>query len=161
MSKEIEKEIDDFIANENASLESEINAFIDREDPSFEEKYLQPIYNVAGPTVKGLSVLGKPLSLAGATGRSIGKYISGQEDAFAPISAELSTIFTTQDGNPLADLNMLEGANDPMINVSDEFRYEAPKMASFIEEISTPASIAQTGVDIVLGFPGIKSMGIS
>lgn len=161
MSKEIEKEIDDFIANENASLESEINAFIDREDPSFEEKYLQPAYDIAGPVVKGLSVLGKPLSLAGAAGRSIGKYISGQENAVGPIKEELSTIFPTQEGNPLADLSMLEGANDPLVNVSDEFRYEAPKMASFIEEASSPSSLAQIGSDIALGSTGISSMGKS
>jgi len=159
MSKEMEKEIDDFIKAEELSALAEINSFVDQEDPSFESKYLQPIYNVAGPVVKGLSVLGKPLSLAGAVGRSTGKFISRQEDASAPIMAELSTIFPTQEGNPLADLNILEGANDPLVKVSDEFRYEAPKMASFIEGASSPASLAQIGSDIALGSTGISSMG--
>lgn len=161
MSKEMEKEIDDFIKAEEANALAEINSFVDREDPSFESKYLQPVYDVAGPALKGLSVMAKPLTVAGATGRSIGKYISGQEDALSPIKEELSTIFPTQEGNPLADLSTIEGANDPLINVSDEFRYEAPKMASFIEEMSSPASLAQTGVDIALGSTGIRSMGKS
>lgn len=161
MSKEMEKEIDDFIKAEELNALAEINSFVDQEDPSFESKYLQPIYNVASPVAKGLSVLGKPLSVAGATGRSIGKYISGQKNAVGPIKEELSTIFPTPEGNPLADLSMLEGANDPLVNVSDEFRYEAPKMASFIEEASSPSSLAQIGSDIALGSTGIRSMGKS
>jgi hypothetical protein len=149
MSKEIDKEIEDFLAEENSSVDSEINDFLREENPTFEQKYLEPIYNVAGPIVKGLSVLGKPLSVAGATGRSIGKAIVGQEDPLSPLIAEYEAgIYPSLEGNPLAGLESIEGMGDPLLSIPQGIKEQAPKLSSFAEQSSTPAAIAQMAFDI-------------
>jgi len=157
MSKDIDNEIDLFLAEKENSIDSEIDQFLKEKDPSFEDRYLQPIYNVANPILKGLSVLGKPLSLAGAAGRSTGKFISGQEDASSPLMTELGTIFPTQEGNPLAGLETIEGMGDPLIQSPESLKENAPKLASFVEQSSTPANISQSAIDAILGVAASKA----
>lgn len=154
--KDIEKEFEEFNPEEE-SIKSEFDSFLSEDipkEPTFEEQYLQPIYDVASPVLKGLSVLGKPLSLAGAAGRSAGKLISGQEDASSPLMAELGTIFPTQEGNPLAGLETIEGMGDPLIQSPEFLKEDAPKLASFVEQSFTPANIAQELLDKGISIAG-------
>ena len=151
MSKDIDKEIEDFLKEEQLSADSEVDQFLKEENPTFEEQYLQPIYDFAAPVAKGLSILGKPVSVAGAAGRAVGKAISGQEGALDPIKVELSTVFPTPEGNPLAGLETIDGLGDPLINVSEGFKSEAPKLAAAVEGMSSPASLIEQGVDLATG----------
>lgn len=153
---DIDKEIDEMLKEEDlSSVDSEIDSALAElapKEPTFEDKYLQPIYNVGGPLLKGLSVMGKPLSTAGAAGRTVGNLLVGQDDPAAPLKAEWESFpFPSAEGNPLAGLETIDGMGDPLIQSPDSLKENAPKLASFVEQSSTPANLAQEIVDKLLG----------
>lgn len=169
MSKEIIDEINAFKRGEyiggDPEIESEIEQFKKEEfaknaravaEPiygeTFEGKYLQPIYDVAEPALKGLSLLEKPLSVSMAAGRSLGKAITGQENPEAPIVEEATSFFPTPAGSLFADLNEAEIGTEPLLEgaIPEGIKSQLPRASAFIENIS-PNTIAETLASGVAG----------
>lgn len=175
MSKELEKEMQEFLDKDN--LQKEMEDFLKNEEgaknneiasemypQTIEGKYLQPVYDIAEPVVKGLSIIEKPLSLAIGAGRSIGKGISGQENALGPIKDELSSPFPTKSGSLTADISEAGYGNEPLLDnvLPDIIKQEFPKASSVVESI-TPNTVADIAVSGVYGsqLPGVSRSALA
>lgn len=119
---------------------------------TIEGKYLQPVYDVADPLLKGLSVLEKPMSLAMATGRSIGKGVSGQENPMQPIQEELSSPFPTPAGSLTADLREQGIASEGFLKdkLPEAVKAQFPKASAFVENVS-PVDVVDMAASAKLG----------
>lgn len=144
MSKNINEELDNF--NEKAStstISDELDDFSTefkdesiKKPETLESKYLQPIYDVANPVMKGLSIIEKPLSMSIGAGRSLGKLISGQENPSGPIMEEIKGFpFPTQAGSLTADLTEAGIGTEPFASdiLPQSIRDQFPKASALVE----------------------------
>jgi hypothetical protein len=168
MSKEIIDEINAFKRGEYISpvksIEDEIEEFKQNKlreeskiisppiyEQTLEGKYLQPIYDVAEPLLKGASILQKPFSASMAAGRSIGKLISGQENPEQPFVEEITSLFPTEAGAFTADLAESDTGTEPFIEeLPENIKAQFPKASTFIENID-PNTVTEMVAGGVLG----------
>lgn len=151
MKNDLQEEMKAYLGNPENSLQDEMSAYLEEEKlkknqalseesypNTIEGKYLQPVYNVAEPVGKALSILEKPVSLAMGTGRSIGKLVSGQENPGGPIMEELKSPFPTPAGSLTADFTEAGIGSSPIVGnvLPDVVRQEFPKASSVVENVS-------------------------
>lgn len=173
--KDLLKEIEEFKKEQSQpadqSILDEIEAFKEENrrkmtpqvakavyDETIEGKYLQPIYDVAEPIIKGASILEKPLSVAMGAGRSVGKLISGQEDPAGPIKEELSSPFPTPAGSLMADFREADIGTEGFLEgaLPESVKAQFPKASAFVEGFA-PTDAAEMAVSAGLGsqIPGM------
>lgn len=165
MKDNLQEEMKAYLANPGEDIQSEMSSYLKKMEQeknqavsdegyktTLESKYLQPVYNVAEPVMKGLSLLEKPMSLAMGGGRSIGKLISGQENPSGPIMEELSSPFPTQAGSIGADLYQEKIGTEPILGkvLPDVVRQQFPKASSLIEGFS-PANAVDIAGSMAIG----------
>lgn len=149
-------EIEAFKQNARNEMMSDVAKAVYPE--TLEGKYLQPVYDVAEPILKGISVLEKPISLAMASGRTLGKIFSGQEDPASPIREEIQSPFPTPAGSLTADLREADIGTEPFFKgvIPENIKAQFPKASSFVENLS-PVDVADVGLSAKLGYdlPGM------
>ncbi len=136
---------------------------------TFEGKYLQPIYDIAAPVAKGLSVLEKPLSTSMAVGKTIGKGINelsgvtdeGISGVIDPLKQELmSGIFPSPENTISSGLRDLEIGTDPIVGdaLSEGVKAQFPKASALVSGVA-PVDIADMAMSGAYGAKLPKSAG--
>lgn len=149
----------EFEAMENAKNEKTVSEQLYPE--TFEGKYLQPIYNIAGPVVKSLSVLEKPLSTAMAIGKTIGRGANelagftdeGISSVLEPLKQEgMSGIFPAPENTVTSGLRELGIGTDPLLEgmLPDSVKAQFPKASAMIEGVS-PVDIGDMAASAAYG----------
>lgn len=136
---------------------------------TFEGKYLQPLYDIAAPVAKGLSVLEKPLSTSMAVGKTIGKGINelagvtdeGLSGVIDPLKQELmSGIFPAPENTISSGLRDLGIGTDPLLEgvLPESVKAQFPKASSVIEGVA-PVDIADMAMSGAYGAKIPKASG--
>jgi hypothetical protein len=128
---------------------------------TFEGKYLQPLYDIAAPVAKSLSVLEKPLSTSMAVGKTIGRGINelsgttedGAASILEPLKQEaLAGIYPAPENSISSGLRDLEIGTEPIIGdvLPEGIKAQFPKASAVISSVA-PVDVADMAVSGAYG----------